>query len=407
MTLLLPLKSLTPNNSQVTKLVYNARTERRFSGFKFPLKLRPQEDELLSSWLIRLALLHRTMPSTFTNLYLPETKNKLWSADFDLQADLTVISMISEKSNISVEVLQDMTLRSFEGYLFEEIYRKTGGTTFVNPLGMRGRKSTLPGLRYCPLCFKEDEHPYFRKQWRLTISVVCLKHKCFLSGCCSFCRTPISPYLSCREGYIGNCYRCGENFVADDTDLVMADADLLEIAQYLHTVLEDGYVLIGDKPVYSHLYFIVFYQLLKLLISRKYGPQLCAGVGLEWPPICGNRIFKTALPEDQAIMLVKVAWLLDEWPDRLIRVCERQRLLSSALLRGMENKVPFWYREVVIRTLYRPDRTVSEDEIRAAIRYMQSKDMIISELTLSRLLGVHQLFRKRELKLKDFLVENK
>lgn len=89
-------KGLTNNgaNPLVIKLVYKVRSQRIYFGFKFPRKIRPFHGELLGSWLTCLSLLHRTVPVTFTNMFMPETRNKLWSADLDLQADSTVLDAL-------------------------------------------------------------------------------------------------------------------------------------------------------------------------------------------------------------------------------------------------------------------------------------------------------------------------
>ena len=69
------------------------------------------------------------------------------------------------------------------------------------------------------------------------------------------------------------------------------------------------------------------------------------------------------------------------------------RLWGSALLHDMDD-APFWYWDVVMRELYRPDRVVSEEEIKAAIAYRERHGMPVNERSLSRLLGVNLVFRK-------------
>lgn len=385
----------------MAKLVYKVHSERRYSTSKFPLKLRPEKDELLSSWLIRLSLLHRTMPSTFTNLYLPETKNKLWSSDLDLQADRTLIQAISEKSGIPPKCLRSMTLCDYEGYLFEKANKNTGGTQFVNPLGMRGRKSTLPGVRYCAFCLAEDEQPYFRKKWRLAISTVCIKHECLLFDRCRSCQQPLSPYISCKNGLAWFCYKCGRNIASLPPNPLQASSDLLKTTNFLYRVIDNGYLLINGRPVYSHLYFAVLHQLLKLMNSKKYGPIFCKELGLESAYLRKEKAFEQISLERQVKMLLRSVWLLEEWPWRFIEVCSRLKLLSSALLRDLQN-APFWFSSTVLSNLYYPDRIVSVEEIAEAIHYMERKKMEVSERTLSKLLGVNQVFRKRKLSLGDF-----
>jgi hypothetical protein len=93
-------------------------------------------------------------------------------------------------------------------------------------------------------------------------------------------------------------------------------------------------------------------------------------------------------------MFIKAVWLLYEWPHRFIGVCESQKLFSSALLQDLE-EAPFWYWQVVIERLYHPDKLVTTEEILEAIDLMERHGMPVSEFSLSRILGVSQVFRKR------------
>ena len=43
---------------------------------KFRVKPKPQEDELLSSWLVRVARAHLTLTTSFTNMHFKEYKNQ-------------------------------------------------------------------------------------------------------------------------------------------------------------------------------------------------------------------------------------------------------------------------------------------------------------------------------------------
>lgn len=387
----------------MTKLFFKIRSEHIYSSFKFPLKLQPQNDELMSSWFIRLALLHRTMPMTFTNLYMPETKNRFWVADIDLQADPTMLSLLSAKSGLPVELLHAMTLKSYESYLVENVYGKTRATKFVSPLGLRGRRSTLPGLRYCPLCLKEDERPYYRKKWRLSFSVVCTRHQCYLSERCPKCGATLTPYLACKTGRTDACYKCGQVLTAVSVSVSGPEnGAIVSVIESLYRIMDDGYVIIADTPVYSHLYFTVLHQILRLMLSKHYGARLWEGVGIDSLEISGCKTFESVPIREQARMLIKAVWLLGEWPQRFIDVCERQKLFSSALLRDLV-EAPFWYWKIVMERLYYPDTVVTIEEILEAAEFMEKYGMPISEFSLSKMLGVRQVFRKRSMKLGDFM----
>lgn len=377
------------------RLVFKVHSKSAYAHFKFPLKLRPLEDELLSSWLIRLALLHRTMPTTFTNLYLPETKNQFWVADIDLQSDPVMLAALSEKSGVPVEILHAMTLKSYEGYLVEKVYGKTRATKFVSPLGLRGRRSTLSGLRYCPLCLRDDEHPYYRKKWRLSFSVICTKHRCYLNDSCPKCSTTLTPYLACKSGRVDVCYKCGR-VLSTASAAEPASGETVTVVEILLKILDDGYVTISGTPIYSHLYFSVLHQILRLMLSRRCGARLLEGVGIDSSDFSVCNTFESVPILDQATMLIKAIWLLNEWPHRFIDVCERKRFFSSALLRDFE-QAPFWYWKIVMERLYHPDSIVTAEEIMEAAEFMERRGMPVSEFSLSRMLGVSQVFRKRSL----------
>lgn len=336
---------------------------------------------------------------TFTNLYLPETKNKLWAADIDLQADTVLIDELSKKSGVPPEIFHGMTLKSYESYLFERIHSKSQGTPFISPLGMRGRRSTLPGLRFCPQCLKEDSFPYFRKKWRIAFSVACLRHGCYLREACITCGAPLTPYLSFNNAPNFRCYKCDEQL--NNTGVsVSVDAKVLATLAHLFKILDSGYIRIGGKPIYSHLYFSVIHQILKLMLSKRYGPQLCEGVGLSLSGFGAVKDFESMPIKVQAKMIGKAVWLLDNWPNRLVGICTDHRLWSSSVLRDFDN-APHWFREIITDSLCRPDRIVSDEEIRSAASYLGKRGMTVNEAALSSLLGVRQVFRKRKMKLSD------
>jgi len=381
--------------------IYKIR-KRQYGDAEFPIKVKPLEDELLSSWLIRTALEHKTAPATFTNLYIPETKNKLWSSDIDMHASDGLLAALSFKSALPLEQLRSMTLKAYEGFLFEKLHANTGGTQFINPLGLRGRRSKLPGLRYCPYCLNEDLVPYFRKKWRLAFSVVCLKHKCYLLDRCLECGTPIMPYLSCNRGKLGNCYKCEQSILSGKFAVYVDNSDILNSVSALYSTLDKGFILISGQPVSSHLYFQILHQILKLMMSPRYGQNMQNALDFELPDISNLRTFEALPAAIQSQLLNKALWLLDKWPERFIEVCCQEKVFSSELLRDLK-QAPFWYWEVVVRLLYHPDRVVSENEFREAIKYMESQGVTILEGTLSNWLGVSQVFRKRHIKLEDLM----
>jgi hypothetical protein len=201
-----------------------------------------------------------------------------------------------------------------------------------------------------------------------------------------------------RETMLPHCRTDFADMSKRDFDV---PASIVGVQEWIKQFMDDGIVMIGGSPVYSHLYFRAFHHILQLLMNRKWGDRLCDDAR---PELSGSltKMFERMSIFDQAKLIERAVWLLNEWPERFLDVCRRQNILSSPLLHDLVD-APFWYWNVVIRELYRPDRVVSKEEIKAAIAYMEEYGMPVNQQRLSRLLGVHQVFRKRVVKLDDLM----
>ena len=313
----------------------------------FPIKIRPQDDELLSSWLIRVALAHRTMPTTFTNLYLPETRNKLWASDLDLHADRPLLEVLSHKSALSVEELHCMTLRSYESVLFEHLYAKSGGTPFILPLQMRGRYPKSRGLRFCPYCLREGEQPYFRKKWRLSFSTACLTHECFLLDECGRCGAPVSLYKGCRQGRTSRCSRCGYDLRRCNSFKRLPDREGLEAVRWLYGIVDSGYVMLDGVPVYSFLFFRVLHHFWKVVCV--WGRDI--GVfGADGDPFGEGTVkyWNKAPIESQYIAYAGLVRLFREYPESFAAFCNGNDFGRTELTKDMMG-VPFFYENLCHR----------------------------------------------------------
>lgn len=175
----------------------------------FILHPYPQKDELLSSWLVRVALAHDTMPVSFINMHFPEYKNNIFSRDIDVSAHEDFLKKLAWKSGYTYEQIYNLTLRSYIGALLP-LFNPSGCNKYFTYLKNRGRANKLYGQRYCPLCLQEDENPYFKKQWRLKAVVQCEKHNLQLQDRCPQCKQPISPYKFNKSHFgFTICWSCG------------------------------------------------------------------------------------------------------------------------------------------------------------------------------------------------------
>ena len=169
----------------------------------------PQEDELLSSWMVRIALAHDTMPWSYYNMHFPEYKNIIFSRDLDVWAPDDLINKLIWKSAYKYEEIYGLTLKSLVGTVLPKC-NPSGPNKYFSYIKIRGRSNQLYGQKFCAECLKEDEIPYFRREWRFKFVSECKKHHVRLNDKCHNCGIPISFYKVTKDG-IGytKCWHCG------------------------------------------------------------------------------------------------------------------------------------------------------------------------------------------------------
>ena len=119
----------------------------------------------------------------FISLYIRHEGCAMSRTDIDFQYNPKLLNLIAKKSKIELKIIERLSLRSEEGYLF------TCSDCLYPPSQIRKLidKRTHFGLMYCPKCLKEDKHPYFRKEWRYLFYNACPKHKIYLQDRCGVC----------------------------------------------------------------------------------------------------------------------------------------------------------------------------------------------------------------------------
>jgi hypothetical protein len=326
-----------------------------------PCATYPLPDELLSSWIVRLAHAHLMKAYTFGRLVLPGVN--LWNRDIDKAVSETVIQVLAARTPASVQQVVHTTLRSYEGRLYGQHYTK-GNTPWILPLGIYHRTRRRLGMLFCPSCLvKDGATPYFRKKWRLAISVVCLDCGVSLQDQCPCCQEPIVFFRAelgrksaLPDRSITVCHKCG--FDLRESVAQGAPATLISQQQEWYRIMEEGW---RADMLYPHLYFEVLHHLVKLLFSsrpRVHSLQqyVVSQLAIPLPPAYfqlarGRQPFEQLPLEVRSVLLLQAGWLLQEWPHRFVEVGERVNLTSTPLLCDMQNP-PFWYETVVKENFY-------------------------------------------------------
>lgn len=321
------------------------------------MPLRPMPDELLSSWLFRLADAHGLNLHSFCVLVWPG--KTLWSRDVDRSADHDVISTLVRRTGASLRAVHRTLLSAYEGVLFAG-RGAPGSCPWVLPMGISYWVQRRFGLQFCPTCLAEDRVPYFRRKWRLACSTLCIRHSTPLLDRCPACGSPVNLYRGERERGAGlewapiiQCRTCR-------TDLREAPAGAaggglsatdIRVQREIDNVIRRGWIQIAGCPVYSHLFFAGLRQLGKVFTDPRGGMRLfaaaCDRYGEPQPDTSRWRkcdIERLGCAERRLLLRIAIQ-LIEDWPDALVELCRGHQVWSSILLRDMREK-PYWYASV-------------------------------------------------------------
>jgi hypothetical protein len=157
----------------------------------------PEYLESLTCYLIRLAELNGISSlDGLSDLFFPHQDRRITRdiADYPPVSfgDLTRVGAWSEE-----------TLRTTT---FFHLGAKFGRSTLPQPMSRFLSGCIGHYLRYCPVCFAEQQVRYYLLPWRFLMVTCCSKHKCRLLEACGRCGTLIPIFRS--PFTLGNCPRC-------------------------------------------------------------------------------------------------------------------------------------------------------------------------------------------------------
>lgn len=385
----------------------------------WPVHLKPKKDELLSSWLVRLAIAHGLKLHTFCSVTWPG--KSIWNLDIDKSADADILYKLSDRTGTKAEDVRATTLAAYEGILYEK-HNRFGPIAWIMPVGVFHRRRRKFGLQYCSFCLAEDNEPFYRRRWRLAFIVICERHHCILQDRCPNCQEPVNFHrneLGDPKKIVATsltlCYSCGYDLRQAITNKQsvnpIRDCEV-QFTLELLKVMDDGFMQISDATfIHSHLYFTVLRQLMKIGaregknldnlrqdLRSTYGIDIYLPLGIRPQPDVQEQNIQV-----RRQLLQFAHCLLLDWPDRFITLARKHKLWSSLWLRNLDGSAwdrsrtaPFWYWSVIHDHLYRAPYHPSNQEIQSAIRYLAKDRGVINKSVLARLLGI-AVVRRREL----------
>jgi hypothetical protein len=327
-------------------------------------------------------------------------KGPIWNRDIDRHPSNELILLLHTQTGQPIQRLRQLTLSSFDGILFDSL-SVVGNNAWVLPVGVFHRVRRRFGMQYCPLCLKSDLIPFYRKTWRLALHVICPKHQCVMEAHCPSCTAPIAYHRhgvgrerQIFEEALLHCSHCNfdlrhtvpSNFIWRDED---SWAQLLKIINICDGDQWDCGAL---TPASSVPFFRGLHILLSLLNGRhsqRIVPGLAAGMGVETPVLRKARHseFEFLRVQDRLQLLLMVAWLLVDWPQRFVEVCQAGRMTRSRVADDVDS-LPFWLADVTNEFLDNRLYLPSDREIEEAASFLQRKGQEVTALALREIFGL-------------------
>lgn len=369
-------------------------------------RTKPLDDELFSSWLVRLSWGLALKLQTFSTQILKLSPG-FWTHDVDRRPDISVLARLCDGTAVTPERAWATGLGEFEGRLWETATRREA-SQWVMPIGKYGRRRYLHGQQFCSQCLLDDRQPYFRRKWRLAFNVACEVHGVYLLDACPRCGSPVEFHagdfgerLLPMECQITRCKNCKWDLRAALPGKVLpVSSDLLDFQRKLNECLDKGWShALPGAICYSHLFFTGLRQLVHLACSSSRFARarqmllgrngaLCLEIPHESPPV-----FETLRIGERAAVLDLARQLLLEWPFNFVELCKQSRVSSSYLL-NYRRQYPYWLRSEIEWYLNDRDYAPTHAERRSAKEYLLKHNLPVSKNSINRLLGVSYVSRQ-------------
>lgn len=326
----------------------------------WPIHPHPLPDELLSSWMIRLAHGNGFKVHSFYSEFFG-TKRQVWTRDIDHHAPQWLLRGLAERTGVSFQRVVQTVLRDLESWAFED-FIENGITRWVLPLGIFHRTRRSYGQQFCPLCFCEDAQPYLRRSWRLALTVVCVRHGVLMQDRCVSCGYPLAPHRSdfgSRRGVpdkttMSRCHKCRCSLGVSATP---ADPLLIQMQQAINQALQSGYVKLGESCVYAPQYFEGLRRLMRIVPSEEASFKR-------------RSIFELSSISQRTLLLQFSMQLVVNWPCRLLQRCKEIPHAYTTLSVG-GGAIPYWLHSVLRWNIYSGRADISKDEVMAMMHVVE------------------------------------
>lgn len=309
----------------------------------WPCYVSPYEDELFSSWLIRLSSSHLLKSHTFSKIFFDNTP--IWNRDIDIACPGIIKKGIMTHSTLTERNIDTMFIKSYEGILFETLSLTH---PIISRLGIVHRKRKHHGILFCPGCL-DKENIYFRKSWRLKTSLVCPDCNLKLLSACPVCSSPIC-YHRLENGYrdsylkypLSLCFNCKKDLRSGKPWCRPSEIEA-NYQKYINETILNGY---NGHTQYSFEYFSMLINIQhQILSSSTLWGRFRNAVKIKYKKeFISDRYGQPDQESNNQAILIAYE-LLDEWPDNFINFCSTYNIRYSDVAKDIK-RVPFFMYDI-------------------------------------------------------------
>lgn len=322
------------------------------SGKLWPAHPKPLPDEILSSWIVRVAEANGIKLQALCWMLFGNERSP-WNRDIDRSAPKWLLKAICEHTGTSYWDAYHTTLTAYRAILYPGRQR-SGQLRWILPIRTHGMARQGYGQQFCPQCLAEDEVPYFRKCWRVALFTFCPMHMAMLYDSCPSCGAPVAFHRRdfgielTEAGAICCCQACGLDF--REAVRIVADFPNDEIRELFREML--GFVgSPGGKMERFELgFFAVLHQFCRIMGSRQNAGRLrkfvAAHLHVEIAEIELGRIaFEHRRVTDRHHLLLCALWLMAFPVERIREAWEAKAVRYNVMLKDAEG-MPMWFRRL-------------------------------------------------------------
>lgn len=325
------------------------------SGKLWPAHPKPLPDELLSSWIVRIAEANGVKLETMTHLLFGSYLLP-WNRDIDRLAPKWLLKGICAHTGTPYWDAYRTTLAGYRTRLYPH-RQDSGQLRWILPVKINSTKRYGYGMQYCPECLTTDKKPYFRRKWRVAFHTFCPEHRIMLHDCCPACGAAVTFYRRDfgrgidEAGVICLCYQCQFDLrTAPHEPVTIYDDSAFQLYVEMLQAL-DGPA--RDAGQFNLKFHAVLHQLCKVMLSVGNHDQLrqyiASKLEVEVAPVQYGRMpfeQRRILDRHQAVSFA--LWLLAD-PEKRIREAWQTKAVRFNLLLKDFSDTPKWFTDLAGR----------------------------------------------------------